>query len=214
LPPSTYREAIGDFGVRLTVGLLILTVFSLSLGTAFIPTFLEDVRGISPSVIATISAAASVGTLTFGIAVARVRRLQKAPFLSVAIAVAMIGIGFALFRSTSIYVLLIFAFYLRGGLFSAWAMLSAALGEIAPAAHRARAFAISEMVGGIAFALGPIIGGPIYDSGATHPFDIAVVLCLLLIPVLYVAHRRSKHLRAAIEAMNFANGADVETQAA
>lgn len=212
--PSSYRDAIGDPGVRLAVGLLFVTVFSLSLGTAFIPTFLEDVRGVQPSVISIISAAAAIGTLTFGLAVARIRKLQRAPFVAVMIAVAMIGIGFGLFRSTSFYPLLAIAFYCRGGLFSAWAMISAALGDIAPAAHRARAFAISEMVGGIAFALGPIVAGPLYAHDSTLSFDVAIVLCLILMPVLYFAQRKAKQHRRDAERAALIEATELEAQAA
>lgn len=192
---STYRETLGDPGVRLVAGLLLITVFSLSFGTAFIPTFLEDVRGLNPAVISMISAGAAIGSATFGIAVARIRKLQRSPFLAVAVAVTALGFGFVIFRSSSYMPLLAIAFYSRGGLFSAWAMLSAALGELAPAAHRARAFATTEMVGGIAYALGPIAAGPLYARRETLPFDIAILLCIVLIPILFLAQRKATKLR-------------------
>lgn len=193
---SSYREAIGDPGVRLVASLLLVTVFALSLGTAFIPTFLEDVRGLNPAVISIISSGAAVGSASFGIAVARIHRLQLRPFHAVALAVSVICVGFVLFRSTAYVPLLIIAFFSRGGLFSAWAMLSATLSELAPAAHRARAFALTEMTGGIAYALGPILAGPLYARQHTLSFDVAIALCVVILPLLFMAQRRAAAFRS------------------
>lgn len=193
-PRSRYRDVLADPSVRLVATLLFATVFSLSLGTSFIPTFLEDVRGMDPALIATVSAGAAVGSALFGIAVARLRRLQRAPFVAVAFAVAGIALGFVIFRSTAALPLLIVAFILRGGLFSAWAMLSATLGEIAPAVHRARAFALCEMVGGLGYASGPIVAGALYARSPTHPFDVATALALLLVPALLIAQRTARRI--------------------
>lgn len=192
---SGYRDAIRDPGVRLIASLLFVTVFSLSLGISFIPTFLEDVRGMDAALIATLSAGAAVGSACFGLAVARIRRLQRAPFLAVAMAVAATAVGFLLFRSTALPSLLAIAFFCRGGLFSAWAMLSAALGEIAPATHRARAFAFCEMTGGLAFSLGPMVAGQLYARRATLSFDVAMLLCVALLPVMVIAQRNMKRIR-------------------
>jgi MFS family permease len=205
-PHSSYRAAFGDPGVRLVAVLLAVTVFSLALGVSFVPNFLEDKRGLAPATIATMSAAAALGSATFGIAVARIRGLRRAPFLAVSIAVGVTGLGFALFHVTAFIPLLLVAYFCRGGLFSAWAMLIAALGEIAPADHRARAFALNEMVGGVAFALGPIVAGPLYSRRPTLPLEVAIVLVVLLIPALYIAQRKADRLHAGREAIPITPG--------
>jgi predicted MFS family arabinose efflux permease len=197
-PPSSYRDALGDPGVRLIAALLAVTIFSLALGVSFVPTFLEDQRGLSPATIATISAMGAVGSATFGLAMARSRRLQRAPLLAVAITVGASALGFAMFRSTAFVPLLLLAYFCRGGLFAAWATLSAALGEFAPADHRARAFALVEMVGGVAFSLGPIAAGPLYSRRPTLPLEVAFVLALLLLPVYAIAQRKADRIHAAI----------------
>ncbi len=192
---STYRAAAADPGVRLVIGLLLAAVFALSLGTSFVPVFLEDVRGMSPATIASLSAAGALGSAKFGLAVARLRRLHESPFVAVAIAVAATALSFILFRSTAATALLLLAFLFRGGLFSTWALLAATLGELAPAAHRARAFALGEMAGGIAFALGPMAAGPLYEQRASLPLEAATALALLLVPALVLAQRRTNRLR-------------------
>ena len=206
-----YRDAIGDPGVRLIAVLLFGSVFTLSLGVSFIPVFLEDVRGMDAAVISALSAIAAVGTASFGLAVARLTRLQQAPFFAVAFAVGSTAVGFVLFRETAFAPLLAIAFFFRGGLFSTWAMLSAALGDLASAAHRARAFAFCEMVGGLAFALGPMVAGPLYDRRATLPFEAAIVLAVLLVPVLIAGQRVAHRLKRA--SLAAARSLDPETAA-
>jgi MFS family permease len=194
-PRSSYRAALGDPGVRLVAGLLLVAVFSLSLGTSFVPTFLEEVRGLEPAAIATLGAAAAVGSAAFGFGLARLHRLQRSPFVAVAAAVALTAVGFLIFRATAALPLLILAFFCRGGFFSTWATLAAALGDLAPIAHRARAFALGEMAGGLAYALGPIVAGPLYARHATLPFELATALALLLVPALLLAQRYAHRIR-------------------
>jgi hypothetical protein len=76
-------------------------------------------------------------------------------------------------------------------------MLAAAVGEYAPAAHRARTFAVAEMVGGVAISLGPVAAAPLFSQRPRLPFEAATILALVLIPTLLVAQRRARRLSAA-----------------
>jgi MFS family permease len=206
-----YRATLGTPIIRIIVILLLITVFSLSLGTSFIPNFLEDVRGMDAAVITTMSAIAAVGSAIFGLAVARLRRLQRVPFLTVALAVGLTAIGLLLFRVTGAIPLIVVAFLCRGGLFSAWAMLAAGIGEFATPAQRTRAFALCEMVGGFALAVGPIVAGPLYSYRATLPFDVALLLAMALIPLLVVVQRRAHGMRTTGQPSLMTGIAEAET---
>ncbi len=185
---SSYRAAFADLSVRRVLILQGATIFALSLGTSFIPTFLEDVRGMSAAQIATYGAGAALGSTLFGLVLTRVRRLQRAPFVGVAIAVACTASGFLLFVATGLPALVAMAFVLRGGLFSSWALFSAALGEVAPEVHRPRAFALGEMIAGSAFSFAPMVAGPLFALKAETPLTVAFFLALVLIPLLLRAH--------------------------
>lgn len=187
---SSYRAVFAVPSVRLLGLLLFATVFALSLGTSFVSNFLEEVRGLEPSLISVLSAGAAVGSAAFGLAVARIHGLQRSPFVVIALAIAVCAGAFALFRLSGFAPLIALAFFCRGGFFSAWAMHNAALGDLTPAVHRSRAFALLEMVGGVAFALGPIVAGVLYGVRRTLPFDTAIVLSLALVPVVLVVNRR------------------------
>ncbi|MDP9473161.1 MAG: MFS transporter [Chloroflexota bacterium] len=186
--PSSYRATFADVSVRRVLILQGATIFVLALGTSFIPTFLEDVRGMSAARIATLGAGAALGSTLFGLTVTRVRRLQRAPFVGVAIAVCGTAAGFLLFIGSSLPALVAIAFVLRGGLFSSWALFSAALGEVAPEGHRPRAFALGEMIAGSAFSFAPMVAGPLFALRAEAPLTVAFCLALVLVPLLLRAH--------------------------
>ncbi|MEZ4500580.1 MAG: MFS transporter [Thermomicrobiales bacterium] len=192
--PASYRAAISEPGFRLVGSLLLITIFSLSFGVAFIPTFLEDMRGFAPSEITALGSLPAVGSAVFGLTVARNRALQRSPFLAAAIPVGLMSIVFLILRESAFLPLLVTAFFLRGGLFSTWATLISALGELAPERLRTRSFALLEMIGGMAFALGPMIAGFLYARRVTLPFEIATLLALCLVPCFILAQRRANRM--------------------
>lgn len=196
-PASSYRAVVADPGFRLVAPLLLLSLFALSLGTAFVPTFLAEVRGLAPATIAALGAASAGGTAVCGLAAARLRRLQGAPLVAVAAAVVVTVAGIGLVRSTAAIGLIVVAFACRGGLSAMWAMLDALLGDLASPAHLTRAYSLTEMIGGIGLALGPLVAGPLYAWRPTLPFDTGMVLALGLVPVLLLAQRRADRLRTA-----------------
>lgn len=191
---TSYLAATRLQSVRLIGGLLLITVFSLSLGVAFIPTFLKDVRGFEPAGITALGSLPAIGSAMLGLAVARLMWLQRRPFIACAISVGLMAIVLLVIRESSFLPLLMVAFVLRGGLFSTWAMLISALGEYAPASLRSRAFAILEMIGGLAFSLGPIIAGLLYSQRKTLPFEVAIILALMLVPAYILAQRRANRM--------------------
>ncbi|CAN5884301.1 hypothetical protein BH24CHL4_BH24CHL4_25360 [soil metagenome] len=189
--PVSYQSALREPGVRLVGGLLLVTIFSLSLGVSFIPTFLEDVRRFEPAEIAALGALPAIGSAVYGLGVARIRTLQRLPFIAAAISVGLMSITFLVMRETAFLPVLAVAFLLRGGLFATWATLISALGELAPPRLRSRSFAILEMIGGLAFSLGPMAAGLLYARRETWPFDVATVFAILLVPVYVLAQRKA-----------------------
>jgi MFS transporter, DHA1 family, multidrug resistance protein len=179
-----YQDALADRAVRRLLVFQGATVFSLALGTSLVPTFLEDVRGLSPATIASLGALAAIGSTLFGLAVVRFGRLQRSPFTGAAFAVALTAIGFGLFLSTDAILLVAFAFVFRGGLFSAWALFNAGIAESATETNRSRSFALSEMIAGLGISLAPMVAGPLFALNAYAPLSLALTVALLLIPIL------------------------------
>ena len=191
---SSYRQALGDPNVRRIVQLHAATLFSLGLGVALLPYFLEEVRGIPAERIAQLGAIQAIGTIAFGIAASRLAWLQRNPFSGAAVAVMAVVGGLVIFTVTDFLPLLVVGFVLRGCVFSAWTLFSSAMGVIARPADRSRGFAMIELTGGTAFAVAPIVAGQIYELGPRVPLLAGIVLGLLVVPLLLRSQRQVHRL--------------------
>lgn len=190
---SSYRAALADAPIRRLVTLQFATIFALALGTSFVPIFLQDERGLAPATITMLAGVGSVGSVLFGLVVARTARLQRAPLLAVAIAVGFVSLTLFVIATSHALWLIVVAFLGRGGLFSAWGLFVAGVSEVVPARHRARAFALCEMMGGSAFSFAPILAGPMYAARPVLPLAAAIALGLAMIPILLRAQRTLSH---------------------
>lgn len=192
-PRSSYGEALAQPNVKPLLSMQFATIFSLALGISLLATFLADQRGISPSVVAMLGGIGSAGAVLFGLIVARNQWLQKHPLTGVVIAVVMVMCALAVVVSTHIVWLIALAFIGRGGLWSAWGLYIAVLGEIVPNERvRPRVFTLSEMFGGTAFSSAPIVAGQLYAIRPEAPLLASMASSALLIPSLLMAQRRFK----------------------
>lgn len=199
-PSSSYGEALADAGVRRVLALHGTTIFALALGTSLVPTFLNDVRGMEPPRVSILYSVSAIGTVGFGLVVSRSSRLQRAPFVAVAIAVGSVALALATLVGTGVTALIMLAFVLRGGFFSAWGLFSAAMGVIAPERHRARAFATAEMLAGASFSLGPVVAGQLYNVRPSLPLVASALFAGGLIPILLRAQRTTGRVAPAVPA--------------
>jgi MFS transporter, ENTS family, enterobactin (siderophore) exporter len=187
---SSYREALAEPGVKPLLGMQFATIFSLALGISLLAPFLADQRGISPAVVAMLGGVGSLGAIIFGLAVARSQWLQRHPLAGIVVAIGMVMGALAVVLSTHLVWLIALAFIGRGGLWSAWGLYVAALGEIARTDRvRPRVFTLSEMTGGSAFSSAPIISGQLYAIRAEGPLLASLLASAVLIPVLLAQSR-------------------------
>jgi len=166
-----------------------LTILVIAVGTSLIPNFLSETRGLDAATISTLGAGAAIGSALFGLVVTRSRSLQAAPFVGVAGAILAVSVGLAIFATQSALALLAIAFILRGGLFSAWALFLAALGESAPPQLRSRAFTVVEILGGSALSFGPVIAAQLYRIQPVAPLVVSAIGGVLLTPFILRGHR-------------------------
>jgi MFS family permease len=189
-PPSSFRAVLSQRPVLILFVLQGAMIFSLSLGISFIPNFLEDVRRIDASTIAFLGAFPAVGSFVFGLLFTRSQKIQQRPLIGVSLTVAQVMIGLAIFHQFGSPSILWFAFFLRGGFFSGWITFISAIGSASAPRHRARAFAISEIIGGLSFASGPLLAGFLYADRQQLPFEVSILLAAVLIPILLIVQHR------------------------
>jgi len=188
----TYRKTLQHPAIRSAIVLHGLTILALGIGVALIPNFLEEVRGVSPSTITILSAGAAVGTVSFGVFSSRHRSLKQSPILAAAVATSLVAVGLLIFATQSALPLISLAYFLRGGVFSAWALFLAAMGKVAPAHLRSRGFSIMEIVGGTAMSTGPLIAARLWRVDPTTPLIVAATLASVMVAVMVIMVRRMR----------------------
>lgn len=197
---STYPEALREPNVRTLLALQFATIFALALGISLLPSFLADQRNISPALVAILGGLGSIGSVLYGLLIARSGRLQAAPFIAIGIAVLFVVTNLAVSVSTTLLWVIVIAFLGRGGLWSAWGLFVAALNETVRSDRlRPRAFTLGEMIGGTAFFSAPILAGQLYAIRPDLPLLASVAASLTLLPVLALTQRRLRS-RTATEA--------------
>lgn len=197
-PPerSSYREALAQPAVKPLIGLQFATIFVLGLGISLLATFLADQRGISPAIVAMLGGVGSLGAVLYGLLIARNKWLQKHPLIGVAFAMSMVIGSLVIVVLTHQVWLIALAFIGRGGLWSAWGLYGAVLGEMIESDRvRPRVFTLSEMFAGTAFSSSPIISGQLYAVRPELPLLSSIVLSTLMIPVLLIMQRRMQPAR-------------------
>lgn len=187
---STYRDAFRLPGVPLLLIAQGVTIFTLSLGISLLPNFLADQRGFPAAFVAVMAGIGSAGSVLFGVTVTRSRKLQTAPLFAVAIAVGLVMVTLSVSLASHLLWLIGLAFLGRGGLWSAWGLFIAALGEIVQVDRlRGRVFTMSEMIAGTCFASAPVISGLLYARNPAAPLVASMVCAAVLIPVLLLLQR-------------------------
>jgi hypothetical protein len=160
---ASYRAVWRHIDSRRIIILHGFTILALSIGSALVPNFLKDQRGMSAELISILSAGAAVGTVSFGFFTMRHSKLRSAPLLAAAIATGLTATGYFLFAVLDLVPGVAIAYVLRGGMFSTWALFLAAMGGVALPRLRTRAFAMVEILGGSAVSFGPVIAAVLYD---------------------------------------------------
>lgn len=186
--PATYGDALRQRPVALIVALEFATIFTLTLGVTLIPNYLQEVHGLSTGLIGLFGSCSAVGSILLGVAIARLRPLQR-PLNAIGLAVASAGLGLTVLALTGSVPAFAFGYLLRGGFFVAWSLFAAALGQVTSERLRARSFALGELLGGIGYSLAPFLAGWLYDVSPLAPLALAIVLVVPLVLAILTVER-------------------------
>jgi len=74
----------------------------------------------------------------------------------------------------------VITFFIAGGSYVTWSLMSAVIGPLAPESIRARWISIPQTVSMFTSVIAPYIGGVLYDASPYYPFLIATVATLFL----------------------------------
>lgn len=189
---GSFLGALALPALRRLVLLYIGFVLALEVGWVLIPNFLEEVRGWSVAAIGWFGTAAAIGGVVLAVAAERAPALRS-PLRVVAAGVAATGVSFALLLAGSSAATLIVAGALSGGYaVAAGGGFYAALGDAVPASHRTHAYALPEMIYGVATAVGPLAAGWLYAADPRLPLAAGLVLVVPLLAAIAVIGRRQE----------------------
>ncbi len=188
---SGYAALLRIPGLRMLFGIQFATFFAIGLGTSLLPIFLHEAHGYREAIIPPLTALTAVGSIVLSTVIARSKRLSANPLRSVAGAVFLAAVSFALFLSAGLLPLALLAMTLRGGFFVAWPLYNAVLGERSPDALRPHTYALGEILAGTGFVIAPIVAGQLYGIDSNLPIIIAVAMLVPLIGVIWTLSRHS-----------------------
>ena len=179
------EEGYSFFKLLRTEKLLRLSIFFASvmffimMFRPFVPKFLSDTYHFGDFEIGVLGSVSFFGSAVLGILLGRLGDMRKKSYaLSASMAMCSLSL-ILLLLSGNIYALII-TFFLIGGSYITWSLMSAIIGPLAPESMRARWVSVPQTVTMFSSFIAPYIGGILYGSSAYYPFIIAIIATAML----------------------------------
>lgn len=156
-----------------------LVMFTIMLFRPFVPSFLSDIYHYQEFEIGIFGSISFFGSAVLGVLLGRIcDRWKKAYALAISLVLCSVSVVLLLLFG-SFYVLTI-VFFLTGGSYMTWSLMSAIIGPTAPELSRARWVAIPQTISMFVSVLAPYIGGFLYSISPYYPFVIAITVSFSL----------------------------------
>ncbi len=154
-------------------------MFILMLFRPFVPKFLADVYHYSVFEIGLLGSVLFLGSAVLGILLGRLGDKWKKQY-ALATSMILCSLSLILFLLFGDFKILIVTFFLTGGSYITWSLMSAIIGPLAPESMRARWVSIPQTVSMFSSVIAPYIGGIVYSLSPYYPFLIAIAITFLL----------------------------------
>ncbi len=194
LPAHGYapQRILRQPGVLVALGLLTLGFTALLIGQPLASQYLEEVRGFSRTTIGIFGSLTALGTTIFSVLLGRLR-----PWVGLYISLSVAGISFLFFIASGALPFVALTVFLLGAHYAARPLASAIISPLVEEHQRGMAFALVEMLVGLAATGGPTAAGFLYARDPHNPFVVGalgVALTLMLgVPVLRGEHRANRN---------------------
>ena len=144
-----------------------------------VPQFLDDEYGFDEFHIGVLASVTFFGSALLTVWLGRIGdRWTRAGAVSVSM--ILFCVSTAILVSFNNFLTLILASFLMGSSYSAWSVVSALFGSVAPEASRGRWMSVQQTAGMLAAFFAPYLGGVIYEAWPYNPFIVAIVATPLL----------------------------------
>jgi len=181
--PASYRQALALSAVRRLALLTLATGVTTQMAASFLPKLLRDVHLLGVGSIGLLDSVRALGGILIGLVIGRLLRDVK-PLGSIGLALLMYGVGLGGLLLADSFLWLVPAYLLLGGGGLVFSSFYAAMGDAAPLAVRARAFALVELGIGVGASVGPLVAGTLYGHEPRAPLVAATLACLALLATI------------------------------
>lgn len=151
----------------------------------FIPKFLADVYHYGKFEIGILGSVSFFSSAVLGVFLGKLGDRWRKSF-ALAIAMFLSGLSLILLLLFSQFYILIIAFFLIGGSYILWSLMSAIIGPLAPEHMRARWISIPQTVSIFTSFVAPYVGGVLYSFSQSYLFIIAVAATLFLSLLIFL----------------------------
>ncbi|MDI6904217.1 MAG: MFS transporter [Candidatus Bathyarchaeia archaeon] len=152
-----------------------LTMFILMLFRPFVPQFLADAYGYGDFEIGVLGSVSFFGSAVLGILLGKLGDKWRKTY-ALAASMSLCCISLILLLSFGDFQILIVTFFVAGGSYVTWSLMSAVVGPLAPESIRARWVSIPQTLGMFSSFIAPYIGGVLYDFSPYYPFLAAITI--------------------------------------
>ncbi len=173
--------------VLTTLGILTLGSTALLIGQPLSSQYLEEVRGYSHTAIGVLGSLNALGTTVFSVLLGRIH-----PWRGFYWGLALAGASFVLFVSSGALGVVVLAVFLLGAHYATRPLASAIIEPLVEEHQRGMAFALVEMLVGLAATGGPFAAGYLYTYDPRSPFVVGALGVLAVMGLAALVQRGTR----------------------
>lgn len=181
---QTSEERTSFFKLLRTGKLLRLSVFFASIMFVlmmfrpFVAQFLADVYRYGDFEIGIFGSVAFLSSAVLGVLLGRLGDRSRKSY-ALALSMILCSLSLVPLLLFANFYILIAAFFIAGGSYVTWSLMSAIVGPLAPESCRARWVSIPQTVSMFSSIVAPYVGGFLYDVSPYYPFMVGIVAALV-----------------------------------
>ena len=181
---QTSEERRSFFKLLRTGKLLRLSVFFASIMFVlmmfrpFVAQFLADVYRYGDFEIGIFGSVAFLSSAVLGVLLGRLGDRSRKSY-ALALSMILCSLSLVPLLLFANFYILIAAFFIAGGSYVTWSLMSAIVGPLAPESCRARWVSIPQTVSMFSSIVAPYVGGFLYDVSPYYPFMVGIVAALV-----------------------------------
>ncbi len=148
-------------------------MFIVMMFRPFVPNFLAEIHHYGDFEIGVLGSISFFSSAVLGLLLGKLGDRYRKSY-ALAVSMTLCSLSLILLLLFGDFRILIFTFFLTGGSYLTWSLLSAIVGPLAPESIRARWVSIPQTVSMFTSVAAPYVGGVLYEVSPYYPFIVAI----------------------------------------